>query len=112
MRPRTRAVLRLMTSSNLDPCSTGKSAGLAPFKILSTYDAAPRMTSGHVCPIGHQATGLSKLPRKVNRRQAVSGFELHDPSRLIQEYRSRQDDERASALLGHGRERPIEIVGT
>jgi hypothetical protein len=30
------AVLRLITSSNFVGCSTGKSAGLAPFKILST----------------------------------------------------------------------------
>src|SRR5215467_4672984 len=30
------AVLRLITNSNFVGCSTGKSAGLAPFKILST----------------------------------------------------------------------------
>src|SRR5882724_167028 len=34
------AVLRLMTNSNFVGCSTGKSAGLAPFNILSTYVAA------------------------------------------------------------------------
>ena len=36
VRPRALAVLRLMTSSNLVGCSTGKSAGLAPLRILST----------------------------------------------------------------------------
>jgi hypothetical protein len=30
------AVLRLMISSNFVGCSTGRSAGLAPFRILST----------------------------------------------------------------------------
>ncbi len=30
------AVLRLMTSSNFVGCSTGRSAGLAPLRILST----------------------------------------------------------------------------
>src|ERR1700731_501733 len=35
--PIVRAVLRLMTSSNFVGCSTGRSAGLAPFKTLSTY---------------------------------------------------------------------------
>ena len=30
------AVFRLITSSNLVGCSTGRSAGLAPFRILST----------------------------------------------------------------------------
>src|SRR5215475_7868412 len=36
------AVLRFMTNSNLVGCSIGMSAGLAPFRILSTYVAARR----------------------------------------------------------------------
>jgi hypothetical protein len=36
VRPRSFAVLRLMTSSNVVGCSTGRSAGLAPLRILST----------------------------------------------------------------------------
>ena len=35
VRPRAFAVLRLMTSSNFVGCSTGRSAGLAPLRILS-----------------------------------------------------------------------------
>ncbi len=38
--PSALAVLRLMTNSNLVGCSTGKSAGSAPFKILSTNVAS------------------------------------------------------------------------
>ena len=38
--PSALAVLRLMISSNFVGCSTGKSAGLTPFRILSTYVAA------------------------------------------------------------------------
>jgi hypothetical protein len=34
--PSALAVLRLMTSSNFVGCSTGRSAGFAPFRILST----------------------------------------------------------------------------
>src|SRR5262249_14990239 len=41
-RPIAFAVLRLMTSSNFVGCSTGSSAGLAPFRIRSTYSAARR----------------------------------------------------------------------
>ena len=41
-RPSALAVLRLMTSSNLVGCSTGKSAGFAPRRILSTSSAARR----------------------------------------------------------------------
>ncbi len=36
VRPRASAVLRLMTKSNAVGRSMGKSAGIAPFKILST----------------------------------------------------------------------------
>src|SRR5258707_10508701 len=41
-RPSAFAALRLMTSSNLGGCSTGRLAGDAPFRILSTYSAARR----------------------------------------------------------------------
>ena len=36
VRPSAFAVLRLITSSNLVGCSTGRSAGLVPLRILST----------------------------------------------------------------------------
>src|SRR5215475_8025050 len=41
--PSALAVLRLMTRSNLVGCTTGKSPGLAPLRIRSTY-AAERLT--------------------------------------------------------------------
>ena len=42
VRPICFAVFRLMINSNFLGCSTGRSAGLAPFKILSTYTATRR----------------------------------------------------------------------
>src|SRR5262249_40898695 len=36
VRPRALAVFRLMTNSNFMGCSTGRSSGLAPLRILST----------------------------------------------------------------------------
>src|SRR5215471_8702221 len=45
VRPRAFAVLRMITSSNLVACSTGKSAGLAPVRILFTNPAARRAIS-------------------------------------------------------------------
>jgi hypothetical protein len=48
--PSAWAVFKLMTSSNFVGCSTGKSAGLAPFRILSTYVAARRNWSGGLAP--------------------------------------------------------------
>src|SRR5690348_2829065 len=42
VKPIALAVLLLMRSSNLVGCSTGKSAGFSPLRILSTYTAARR----------------------------------------------------------------------
>src|SRR5262245_4292923 len=44
------AVVRLITRSNLVGCSTGRSAGLAPCRILSTKAAARRNRSGKFDP--------------------------------------------------------------
>jgi hypothetical protein len=46
-RPSALAVLRLITSSKWVGCSTGRSAGRAPFRILSTYTAALRKSSSY-----------------------------------------------------------------
>src|ERR1700751_452287 len=42
VRPSALAVVRLVTSSNLDACSTGMSPGFVPRRILSTNSAARR----------------------------------------------------------------------
>ena len=44
------AVLRLRTMSNFVACSTGRSAGFAPLKILSTKYAARRYIEGRFSP--------------------------------------------------------------
>src|SRR5262249_51966815 len=46
VRPICLAAFRLMTNSNCFGCSTGRSAGLAPLRILSTYVVARRFKSG------------------------------------------------------------------
>src|SRR5262245_48499223 len=43
--PSALAVLRLTTSSNFVGCSTGRSPGFAPFRILSTYPTDRRNMS-------------------------------------------------------------------
>jgi len=50
VRPSPFAVLRLMTNSNLVGCSTGRSLGFAPRKILSTYSAARWNRAGMIGP--------------------------------------------------------------
>src|SRR5215475_3125537 len=46
--PSALAVFILMTSWKRVGCSTGKSAGWAPFRILSTYTAALRKRSAYI----------------------------------------------------------------
>src|SRR5215467_12888102 len=48
--PSALAVLRLIISSNLVGCSIGRSPGLAPLRILSTYRPARRYRSGKSVP--------------------------------------------------------------
>src|SRR5207237_2395759 len=50
VRPSAFAVLRLTTSSNRVGCSTGRSAGLAPLRILSTYPAERANKSPRLAP--------------------------------------------------------------
>src|SRR5262245_33018814 len=50
VRPSACAVVRLMTRSNFVGCSTGRSAGFAPRRILSTYSAARRNRSEKFTP--------------------------------------------------------------
>src|SRR5262249_13440844 len=66
VRPRTLAVLRLMTSSNFVGCSTGKSAGLPPSRILATKSAVRRNISGASGPYDISA------PASVNDRAIVA----------------------------------------
>src|ERR1700730_15269429 len=62
VRPRALAVLRLMTSSNFVASSTGRSAGLAPVRILSTlFHAPPEPKYVCVCaPSGPLVSGAQR----------------------------------------------------
>src|SRR5262249_48177341 len=68
--PSTLAVVRLTTRSNLVGCSTGRSAGFAPRRILSTYSAARRKRSGKFGPydIRPPASTYSRMPDNVGSR--------------------------------------------
>ena len=48
--PRILAVLRFTTNSNTVGCSTGSSAGLAPFRMRAAYDAACRNIASRLGP--------------------------------------------------------------
>ena len=57
--PRALAVLRLSTSSNFVGRSTGRSAGLAPFRSLSTKTAARRHPNWHPIPPARRTSAPS-----------------------------------------------------
>ena len=50
VKPSAFAVLRLIMRSNLVGCSTGRSLGFAPLRILATYMPARRVRSGMSAP--------------------------------------------------------------
>src|SRR5215831_19668090 len=65
--PRTLAVLRLITSSNFVVCSTGRSAGFAPFRMRSTYVAARWQLAGMLAPavMRNPASAACGSPEKL-----------------------------------------------
>src|SRR5262245_15053893 len=72
VRPRAFAVFRLMTSSNLVGCSTGRSDGMAPFKI-------------HHFPLGHHrfwpgVTGLINAELAASRQHNLG---QHPPTWVL-----------------------------
>src|SRR5262249_33937794 len=60
VRPSALAVLRLITSSNLVGCWMGKSAGLAPLRMRSTYAAARRNRSVESLPYDSKPPAVAK----------------------------------------------------
>jgi hypothetical protein len=70
LRRRALAVLRLMTSSNFVGCSTGMSAGFAPWRTLSTSSAAydRRVPTYHEREVGDAGRHRSRLLRARRKR--------------------------------------------
>jgi hypothetical protein len=58
---------RLEIDGQLDlvGCSTGRSAGLAPFRTRSEAGQLAENVR-NACPVGHHAPGLDRLPKRVN----------------------------------------------
>ena len=88
------AVFRLITNSNFVGCSTGRSAGFAPFQnLVHIGGGAPEQVAA-TRPIGHETTNLGKLPTPEHRRQPRLCFrKLHEPSFVGNEDDPRQQEE-------------------
>src|SRR6516162_9829095 len=72
VRPSAFAVLRLTTSSNVVGCSTGRSAGFAPLRILSTEIGLPTKSRRKARSIRqqHPRIGIAALPRHTRQMMA------------------------------------------
>src|SRR5207248_6272804 len=81
--PRALAVLRLITSSNFVGCSTGRSPGLAPLRILSTYSAAIRNMSERFAPypMSPPASTHAERPKIVGSRCLTASLAMRFRSR-------------------------------
>src|SRR5262249_5992804 len=80
VRPSALAALTLMTSSNLVGCSTGRSAGLAPFRIFSTKVANRRWRGTIRNPedIRPPASGNSRVAYMAGRRLLAAKALIRD----------------------------------
>src|SRR6516164_2488629 len=79
VRPSALALFKLMASSNLTGCSTGRSAGLVPCKILCTYSAARRYKSVRLGPyeMSPPATAFSFTTYIVGNRFFATKSIIH-----------------------------------
>ena len=95
VRPSALAVLRLITSSNLVGCCTGRSAGFAPFSILSTYCDSVPVPVGETPAIRHQPAAVGKHAVARDRRSRCFMSQIDD-ARTRQR---RLDDDRIGSLV-------------
>src|SRR5712692_3466369 len=82
VRPMALAVLLLITNSNVVGCSTGRSPGFAPFKILSTYAAACLHKSGRFGPYDMRPPASTYIRAGYTGGQPARGHRV-DESRTV-----------------------------
>ena len=110
--PSALAVLRLMTNSNVVGCSTGRSAGFAPLRILSTYVGSAAVQIGDVRPVRHEPTDLRILTQRIHYGEAVLGGETYQASGVRVRERTRQNEEAIGPALGCRLECALELLGS
>src|SRR5215472_12027502 len=71
VRPSALAVLRLMTSSNLVGCSTGRSAGLEPLRDLCHIGSGASIEISEIRAVAHEGACLRPRRGLGDSREAV-----------------------------------------
>ena len=109
--PRTLAVLRLMTSSNLVGCSTGRSAGFSPWKDLVHVDTKAPEAVRFVQVIGEETPGLDITLVLVHGGQPTLGGEVDEPLSVDPPKWIRLQEECLRPCRGHRGKGPCELLG-
>src|SRR5437667_3528897 len=99
--PGALAVLRLMTSSNFDACSTGRSLGRAPPENLVHIRRRTTEQISEARSVGHQAARHHDLSEPVHDGSPLLGGELHAVARLANEHWIGQHDGGLRTALHH-----------
>ena len=110
MMPSAFAVFRLITSSNLVGCSTGRSAGFAPLKILSTKAADRRNRSRKSIPYVRSKPASAYLSAAAIGGSRFLTAMVRNLATIVEQHTIAQHDERLRALPHHRRERLFKCV--
>src|SRR5215470_20263270 len=100
-----------MTSSNLVGCSTGRSAGFAPLRILSTEVRGSPVHIVQTRAIGHDETSVHPLGPRTHRWQTALCRELGDGRSVSIEHGAPIDENRAHVLSDHRRDGAAYVAG-
>ena len=110
VRPRVFAVLRLMTSSNFFGCSTGRSPGLAPLRILSRR-SQPADRGEVQCQYEIRPPAWTYSAPRVHDGEAVLGRQVHEASSRTDERAVRSARSARRARLRHSANAPSNSSG-
>ena len=106
------AVFRLITSSNLAGCSTGKSAGLSTGKDLAHQSTAAPGQIVNVRSVGHKPSRSDVKPPRKYRREPVPCRQIYEPLVMQVKHRGCPHRKRIRMGVGHIREGPVEVLRT
>ena len=107
------AVLRLITSSNLTDCITGRSAGFSPLRIAAMIATECAVCLVEADAVAHQSAGHGVFPKMVDCGEFLMGCERDDLIASCIEERIARNQHQCDALLSQGRESSVDLgVGT
>ena len=109
VRPSAFAVLRLITSSNLVGCCTGKSAGFSPLRMPTDVDAGLTIEIRIVGSVAHQAAAFNMIALEVGRGKRIARCQGHELRALGNEERVGTDEQGFGTPARESRESRVEL---